>query len=32
LISAMVGPVVAKFSDRIPLPTRLTRRTVAAPA
>jgi monovalent cation:H+ antiporter-2, CPA2 family len=32
LISAMVGPVVAKFSDRIPLPTRLTRRAVAAPA
>jgi monovalent cation:H+ antiporter-2, CPA2 family len=32
LISAMVGPVVAKFSDRIPLPARLTRRAVAAPA
>ena len=32
LISAMVGPVVAKFSDRIPLPTRLTGSAVAAPA
>ena len=29
LISAMVGPIVAKFADRIPLPTRLMRQ--AAP-
>jgi CPA2 family monovalent cation:H+ antiporter-2 len=27
LISAMVGPIVAKFSDRIPLPTRLMRQS-----
>jgi len=27
LISAIVGPIVAKFSDRIPLPTRLMRRS-----
>ena len=30
LISAMVGPIISKFSDRIPLPTRLMRRRVPA--
>jgi len=32
LISAMVGPIVAKFADRIPLPTRLMRQTAPAQA
>ncbi len=32
LISAMVGPIVAKFADRIPLPTRLMRQTARATA
>jgi CPA2 family monovalent cation:H+ antiporter-2 len=32
LISAMVGPIVAKFSDHIPLPTRLMRRRVPLPS
>jgi CPA2 family monovalent cation:H+ antiporter-2 len=32
LITAMAGPVVTKFSDRIPLPSRLTRSPVAATA
>ncbi len=32
LISAMVGPIVSKFSDRIPLPTRLMRRRVPLPS
>jgi CPA2 family monovalent cation:H+ antiporter-2 len=32
LVSAMVGPIVAKFSDSIPLPTRLMRRRVPAPS
>ena len=27
LLTAMVGPIVAKFADRIPLPTRLMRQT-----
>ena len=31
LISAMVGPIVAKFADRIPLPTRLMRQRAHAP-
>ncbi len=31
LISAMVGPIVSKFSDRIPLPTRLMRRRAPLP-
>ena len=31
LISAMVGPIVSKFSDRIPLPTRLMRRPATVP-
>jgi CPA2 family monovalent cation:H+ antiporter-2 len=29
LLSAMVGPIVSKFSDRIPLPTRLMRQRAA---
>jgi len=32
LLSAMVGPIVAKFADRIPLPTRLMRQRRAVPA
>ena len=32
LLSAMVGPIVAKFADRIPLPTRLMRRPAHATA
>ena len=32
LISAMVGPIVTKFSDRIPLPPRLMRQTAPANA
>ena len=32
LVSAMVGPIVAKFADRIPLPTRLMRRPAHATA
>ena len=32
LISAMVGPIVSKFSDRIPLPTRLMRRRAPIPS
>ena len=29
LLSAMIGPIVSKFSDRIPLPTRLMRQRTA---
>jgi CPA2 family monovalent cation:H+ antiporter-2 len=29
LLSAMIGPIVSKFSDRIPLPTRLMRQRAA---
>ncbi len=32
LITAMVGPIVTKFSDRIPLPARLMHRPSTAPA
>ena len=32
LLSAMVGPIIAKFADRIPLPTRLMRQRRAVPA